>query len=144
MSFSEFLSFCRHAVKVCSASMKSQAVVNQAAMNELIDIAIRTHRHIQLLGTLDVNETRFKSRMYLHLQYTTIHRVLHVSASAMAVFKDVVDVFMTRLPRSAFSAKISSASPAAAAALYNGIPASPAPKTRRSWTKPKAGCYLCV
>ena len=99
MSFSEFLSFCRHAIRMRSKSPKPAAAVNCAALNELVDIAIRLHRHMDRLGTLGPGESRFMSRMFLHLQLATMKRVVYTSSAAMAVFKEATQVFMTRLPK---------------------------------------------
>ena len=145
MSFSEFLSFCRHAIRLCSKSSKPAAAVNCAALNELTDIAIRLHRHMDRLGTLGSGESRFMSRMYLHLQFATMKRVVHTSAAAMAVFKEATEVFMTRLPKNAFSSSTETASGAARAAKaehdkHNRSPS----KSGSGWGKPKSGCYLCA
>ena len=141
MSFSEFLSFCRHAIRLCSKSSKPAAAVNCAALNELVDIAIRLHRHMDRLGTLGPGESRFMSRMYLHLQLATMKRVVYTSAAAMAVFKEATEVFMTRLPSSAF--RSDSASQRSAKAMHDKQSATPQ-KSANGWGKPKSGCYLCV
>ena len=144
MNFSEFLSFCRHAIKLCSKSHKPAAIVNCAALNELMDIAIRLHRHMDRLGTLGAGEMRFKARMFLHLQNATMRRVVHTSASAMAVFKEATEVFMTRLPRSAFTE--SSGTPVKAKkSLFDkkAQASSPSSTPRREYGMPKSGCYLC-
>ena len=149
MGFSEFLSFCRHAIKVCSKSSKPAAIINTVALNELMDIAIRLHRHMTRLGTLGPSEMRFKARMFLHLQYATIRRVVFTSASAMAVFKEATEVFMTRLPRSAFAQSTTTASPCSIAGSAGGrttlSPAKCPPAARRppAFGMPQSGCYLC-
>ena len=143
MSFSEFLSFCRHAIKLCSRSSKAAAVVNCAALNELMDIAIRLHRHMSRLGSLGPNETRFKARMYLHLQHATMRRVVFTSAAAMAVFKEATEVFLTRLPRSVFS---QSPKPTQTPTKQEHDKYSQSPsreKGRSSYGKPRSGCWLC-
>ena len=117
MGFSEFMSFCRQAVKMCLNSPKPVAVANAAALNELLDVAIFLHRHMSKLGTLGVAEVRFKCRMYLHLQFATVQRVMYTSASAMSVFKDATEVFMTRLPQSAFRPETPRASPSKASSV---------------------------
>ena len=141
MSFSEFLSFCRHAIKVCSQSSKPVAIINSVALNELVDIAIRLHRHMSRLGTLGQNEVRFKSRMFLHLQVATMKRVVYTGASAMAVFKEATEVFMTRLPKSASSTTVDSATSRAKKANHDRYQ-SDSPK--KTFAKPKSGCWLCA
>ena len=143
IGFSEFLSFCRHAIKLCSASSKPAAVVNCAALNELMDIAIRLHRHMDRLGTLGSGAIRFKARMYLHLQLATTDRVVYTSASAMAVFKEATEVFMTRLPRSVFKEDSPSASPRSKKPFLDDTAASPS-VSKSKYGMPRSGCYLCA
>ena len=143
MSFSEFLSFCRHAIRMRSKSPKPAAAVNCAALNELVDIAIRLHRHMDRLGTLGPGESRFMSRMFLHLQLATMKRVVYTSS---AVFKEATEVFMTRLPKNAFSSSTESAasgSARATKALHDKQNRSQS-KSGNGWGKPKSGCYLCA
>ena len=143
MGFSEFLSFCRHAIKLCSRSSKAAAVVNCAALNELMDIAIRLHRHMDRLGTLGSNEIRFKARMFLHLQFATTERIVYTSASAMAVFREATEVFMTRLPQSAFVPQSPSGSPKLKKSFLDTLsPTTPA--TQQQYGMPRSGCYLCA
>ena len=149
MDFSEFMSFSRHAVKLCLKAASAVATVNAAALNELMDIAIRIHRHMSRLGTLGPDEIRFKARMYLHLQFATVARVVYTSASAMAVFKEATEVFLTRLPASVRSgsavtpSKSPARSPASAAAPGTPRACVPASPRKNAWSKPKWGCYLC-
>ena len=102
------------------------------------------------LGTLGPNESRFKARMFMHLQVATMRRVVYTSESAMAVFKEATEVFMTRLPRSAFASAATSASPARSARLPgNRSTASPsksqsAAARSPSFGMPQSGCYLCT
>ena len=151
MGFSDFMSFCRKAIKMCLASSKPAAVVNAAALNELMDIAIRLHRHMSRLRTLGKGEVRFKARMFLHLQFATLHRVMYTSASAMSVFRDATEVFMTRLPQSAFRDE-SSASPAktpssSRESVTGSSPGKKTPASKKSYSHssgtPRSGCYLC-
>ena len=112
---------------------------------ELMDIAIRLHRHMQLLGTLGPNETRFQMRMYLHLQYATVHRVLHVSGNAMGVFKEATEVFLARLdPGTKAKSTISRTPRTPTAASPGATPKRPRARgnTRRQ-SAPTFGCYLC-
>lgn len=144
MGFSEFLSFCRHAIKLCSRSTKPAAVVTCAALNELTDRAILLHRHMSLLKTLGPADIRFKARMYLHLQLATTNRVVYTSASAMSVFKEATEVFMARLPRSLFVPE-QPTSPTRAKQAHDKYAPSPAkPTLKNEYGMPRSGCYLCA
>ena len=99
-SFSEFLSFCRQAQRLCIASSKSVGAANAAVFTELLDIAVRVHMQMSRRGTLGNNEIRFKIRMFMHLQYATNYRVLHVGGPAMRAFEAAVDTFgASRVPQ---------------------------------------------
>ena len=148
MNFSEFMSFARHAAKLCRRAGTAVAVVSAAALNELMDIAIRIYRQMTRLGTLGPGEVRFKARIFLHLHIMTVQRVMYTGAAAMSVFKSATEVFMTRLPASAFDdsspvrspkkPKPTASSPASPAAC------SPVSTSRKSaWSTPKWGCYVC-
>ena len=54
MSFTEFMRICRKAQRMCQASKKQNAVVNAAALDELMDmdICLRVHRTYKRMGTL--------------------------------------------------------------------------------------------
>ena len=86
---------------MCQTSKKQKAVVNAAALGELMDICLRVHRNYDRMGTLGENEIRFKARMFLHLQYACQYRVVHANSIAMTVFEDATDPFCARLPASA-------------------------------------------
>ena len=114
---------------MCQASKKADAVVNAAALGELMDIALNVHRRYGRLGTLGQDEEKFKARMYLHLQHACMSRVVHASAIAMTVFEDATDPFCARLPD-----HTKSASP-----FRN----QPKPQPKSTETTPSSGCYLC-
>ena len=98
--FSEFLSFCRQAQRLCASSSKPVGVANAAVFTELIDIAVRVHLQMSRRGTLGAGEIRFKVRMYMHLQYATNYRVLHTGGPAMRAFAAAVDTFgVSKVPR---------------------------------------------
>ena len=111
------------------------------ALNELVDIAIRLHRHMTRLGTLGQNEVRFKARMFLHLQVATMKRVVYTGASAMAVFKEATEVFMTRLPNSSVATPSAGAVSRAKKESHDKYQAG---SPKKSFAKPKSGCWLCV
>ena len=132
MDFQPFMSFCRKAQRLCQASSKKGAVANAAALGELMDVGLSVYRTWERLGELGVGNIRFKARMYLQLQYMSIHRVMHASAIAMTVFSDATDAFVARLP----GFKGDKRSPYTATP-YAGYPSS-GQKT------PLSGCYLCT
>ena len=99
-SFNEFLAFCRQAQRLCIASSKEVGAANAAVFTELLDIAVRVHMQMSRRGTLGTDEIRFKVRMFMHLQYATNYRVLHVGGPAMRAFEAAVDTFgAARVPR---------------------------------------------
>ena len=99
------------------------------------------------IGSLGLGEMRFKARMFLHLQNATMKRVVHTSAFAMTVFKEATEVFMTRLPRSAFTDALTpsrrkkfDADEKSQASACTPVKLSKA----REYGMPKSGCYLCA
>jgi hypothetical protein len=144
MDFSTFLSFCRQAGKICLKSRRPEALANAAVLTELMDIAIRLHRHMERLGTLGYAEGMFKVRIFMHLQYATMYRVLHTGPLAMQVFNDATSFFMSKVTSTQISASSSSTSrvpPAKAPSHSAGR--SKAPRAASSATPPRCGCYLC-
>ena len=129
LGFQEFMRVCRRAQRMCQASKKAEAVINAAALGELMDIALNVHRRYDRLGALGQDEERFKARMYLHLQHACMSRKVHASAIAMTVFEDATDPFCTRLP-----GHTKSASP-----FRNP----PKPQAKYNEPTPSSGCYLC-
>ena len=131
MDFQEFMRICRKAQRMCQASTKSAAVVNAAALGELMDICLMVHRQYGLMNTLGPDEQRFKARMHLHLQHACQSRVLYASAIAMTVFEAATDPFVARLPN--------------AKSDHSRVKKSPFAEPHRSdGTKPMSGCYLCT
>ena len=102
----KFLELCRKAIKICKASGKQAAVISVAALAQLMDIAIRVHGIYERTGMLGPGEIRFQARMYLHLQYAWMTRVLYVNASAMAAFNAAVDHFIARFPSATLQAAL--------------------------------------
>ena len=85
-------------------------VANAVMFTELLDTTVRTHSQMMRRGSLGPNELRFKVRMYLHLQYATNYRVLHIGAGAMRAFEAAVDTFgAAKVPR--FKAKMAGGTP---------------------------------
>ena len=78
-----------------------------------------------------------------------MQRVVYTSASAMAVFKEATEVFMTRLPASAFKdnsprATVLTTPEKPSFSSGNKTYCGPAtPPTSKKFTSPKFGCYLC-
>ena len=138
MGFRKFMAFCRRARRLCQASTKESAAVNAAAIDVLMDVGIQTYSTMERMGELGVDDIRFKTRMYMHLQHMCTYRIMHASAIAMTVFSDATDAFVARLPnQSKFKTE-----------RYNS---SSKPQTDRSSrtpadkTKPPvSGCYLCA
>ena len=135
LDFQEFMRICRKAQRMCQASKKSAAVANAAALGELIDICLRVHRTYDRMGTLGRDEIRFKARMFLHLQYACMHRVVHAGAMAMSVFESATDPFCSRLPE--FSKSSTRRSPGK---TRSGTDAS---QPESDAKMPLCGCYLC-
>ena len=138
MDFQEFMSLCRKAQHMCQSSARKGAAVNAAAIGELMDVCLRTHRTMERLGELGPDSIRFKARMYLHLQYMCTHRVFHASAIAMMVFADVADPFAAWLPARRGINRQRHVCAAAATSVVSSY-RKPAVKI----VPPISGCYKC-
>jgi len=134
MSFQEFMRICRKAQRMCQASKKQAAVANAAALGELMDICLRVHRTYERMGTLGVDEERFKARMHLHMQHACQARMVYANAIAMTVFEDATDPFVSRLPGRSKSGSRKN-TPNKARAFDE--------TSRNSDSLPTSGCYLC-
>ena len=140
MGFQEFMSFCRKARRMCQSSSREGAAVNAAALDMLMDIGLRTYRILERMDELGPDSIRFKAKMYLHLQYMCMHRVLHASAIADTVFMDAVDPFIVRLPgQSKFRRYRYTTSPVSTPSPSGPTPRKPTFKT----VPPLSGCYRC-
>ena len=139
MGFQEFMRICRKGQRMCQRSKKPAAIVNAAALGELMDICLRTHRNYKLMNALGQDEERFKARMYLHLQYACQNRVLHASAIAMTVFEDATDPFVARLPART-SGGGGSKTPRSKLRSGSGTRQDDNHSTPM---QPTSGCYLC-
>ena len=134
MGFTEFMRICRKAQRMCQRSKKPNAVVNAAALDELMDICLSVHRRYERMNVLGQDEDRFKARMFLHIQHTVQTRVCYANAIAMTVFEDATDPFLTRLP-----GKSKSASPFSSSSKSF----QPTDSQRKQDATPMSGCYLC-
>ena len=136
LGFQDFMRVCRKAQRMCQASSKATAVVNAAALGELMDICLQVHRTYERMGTLGTNENRFKARMYLHLQHTVTQRICYAGAVAMTVFDAATDPFYSRLP----CYLKASLSESAGRQNSGGKPRS---NGNLETSTPTSGCYLC-
>lgn len=132
-SFSALLEMLRRASRLCRADGSAAAMLSATAVDELLDIAVRVYGQMSRSGSLGANDLRFQVRMYLHLQYASLHRKLHASALAMLVFDRQVDLFVSRLP----------ASVASSARAPKPV-RSTVVKRESSSSTPRSGCWLCV
>ena len=153
MDFQEFMSFCRKAKRMCQSSSREGAAVNTAALGELMDVCLRTYRTMDRMNELGPGETRFKARMYLHLQYMCTHRIFHASAIAMTVFAEATDPFVARLrARPGYNGRVgynghrnghAGAAAATSTTRTTSTTASSYRKTAVKNTPPVSGCYKC-
>ena len=137
MGFQEFMRVCRKAQRMCQTSRRPTAVVNAAALGELMDICLRVHRTYERMGKLGHDEQRFKGRMFLHMQTACVGRIVFASAIAMNVFDAATDPFCARLPgksKSISTSRQHSSSKSRFAA--SSQPSQPAASTT-------SGCYMC-
>jgi len=148
MQYSEFMSFCGQAMKICRAAATKVATANVEALAELRELAVRLYRHMEITGTLGAHDRRFRVRMWLHLQYMTVKSTLHVSPGAMTAFKEATEVFMMRIPEHAVAVydPKPEAAPAGRTPARSSRKTPPARKTARKSSRdgPKVTCYLCV
>jgi hypothetical protein len=79
--------------------------------------------------------------MYLHLQVASHSRVLYTGSNAMAAFERATDLFVARLPASAFQPP--RRVPRVAARVADPTAACAPVQTESSRGGPVSGCWLC-